>query len=102
MSGGYFEYQQYRISQIADDVQLLIDNNNSAELNSYGEAIGRNYPPEVIERFREAVVALKTAFVYAQRIDWLVSDDDGVNSFLIRLEQELKQLNSKEHDNDIF
>lgn len=93
MSGGHFGYEQYKIGQIADDIQLLIDTNLSTEKNSYGDTIGRNYPPEVVDKFREAVKVLRMAHVYAQRIDWLVSDDDGPNSFLVRLEEDLKSAN---------
>ena len=41
---------------------------------------------------KEAVRALKIAQVYAQRVDWLLSGDDGEESFLSRLEEELKKL----------
>jgi hypothetical protein len=90
MSGGHFDYQQYRIGQIADDIQILIETNGSTERNEHGDRIGRGYPEEVVDRFREAVKVLRTAQVYAQRIDWLVSGDDGPESFLRRLEEELK------------
>lgn len=92
MSGGHFGYEQYKIGQIADDIQLLIDTNASTEKNSCGDPIGRDYPPEVVDKFREAVKVLRMAHVYAQRIDWLVSDDDGPNSFLARLEEDLKDV----------
>jgi hypothetical protein len=36
--------------------------------------------------------ALRVAAVYTQRIDWLVSGDDGEESFLERLKEELGQL----------
>lgn len=93
MSGGHFDYQQYRIGQIADDIQLLIDSNDSTELNLYGDRVGCGYPREVVDRFREAVKVLRIAQIYAQRIDWLVSGDDGVEGFLARLAAEL----DKEH-----
>jgi hypothetical protein len=35
---------------------------------------------------------LRVAAVYAQRIDWLLSGDDGEESFLKRLKEELGQL----------
>lgn len=89
MSGGHFNHDQYRIGQIADDIQLLIDNNLSTEKNEWGDRIGRGYPPEVVDRFREAVRALRTAQIYAQRIDYLVSGDDGEESFMKRLGEEL-------------
>lgn len=91
MSGGHFDYQQYRISQIADEIKLLIETNGS-EPNEWGRPVRHNYSPEVIDRFKEALVCLRKAFVYAQRIDWLVSGDDGEKSFLSRLNEELDEI----------
>ena len=92
MSGGHFDYDQYRIGQIADSIQTLINSNDSEERDRWGDRFGRGYKPEVIARFREAVVALRRAEVYAQRIDWLVSGDDGEESFLRRLAEDLDEL----------
>ena len=50
------------------------------------------YPPEVIEKFKEGLVILKLAEVYAQRIDWLLSGDDGDETFLERLKEDLDKL----------
>jgi len=33
MSGGRFQYQQYSIWQIAEEIQHVIDNNNDETLN---------------------------------------------------------------------
>jgi hypothetical protein len=92
MSGGHFGYKQYEIGYIADEVQGLIDSNDSTERNDWGDPVGRGYPPEVIERFLEAVSVLRRAQVYAQRIDWLVSGDDGEGSFVTRLRADLEKL----------
>lgn len=43
---------------------------------------------------RDGVEALKTAYVYAQRIDWFLSGDDGEESFVSRLNDELEKLKS--------
>jgi len=94
MSGGYWQYDQDRIGRIAESVQTLIENNDSAEPNRWGDPIGHGYPPEIIARFREAVVALRRAETYAQRIDWLISGDDGEGSFLRRLDEELRALDA--------
>jgi hypothetical protein len=51
------------------------------------------YPDEVIEKMEEAVKVLKIAQVYAQRVDWLLSGDDGEESFLRRLDEDLDKLN---------
>jgi hypothetical protein len=50
------------------------------------------YPDEVIEKMKEGIEVLKRAQIYAQRIDWLLSGDDGEESFLRRLEEELNEL----------
>jgi len=92
MSGGHFGYKQYEIGYIADEVQGLIDSNDSTERNDWGDPVGRGYPPEVIEQFREAVSVLRRAEVYAQRIDWFVSGDDGEDSFVTRLRADLEKL----------
>lgn len=92
MSGGHFDYQQFRIGDIAESIQELIDTNDSQELDDFGSPIGRGYDPEVIEKFRRAVEILKQAQVYAHRIDWLVSGDDGEDNFLSRLQADLEEL----------
>lgn len=92
MSGGRFDYNQYRIMTIAEDIESLVLRNDDASLDEYGCCKGYAYSEGVVAKFREAIPILKRAYVYAQRIDWLVSGDDGENSFLKRLEHDLKQL----------
>lgn len=76
MSGGHFDYKQYRISEIADAVEELIRGNTE-------------YSDETIKEFRTGLGFLNKAAIYAQRIDWLVSGDDGEESFHRRLAEEL-------------
>lgn len=78
MSGGHFDYEQYMINRVAFDVeQLIIDNS-------------REFSEETIKEFRVGLEALEKAAIYAQRIDWLVSGDDGEESFHERLAKNLK------------
>ena len=51
--------------------------------------------PEILEELKKGVKILKTAAIYAQRIDWLLSGDDGEESFKERLKEELDELESK-------
>ena len=44
---------------------------------------------------KKGLIALKVAAIYAQRIDWLLSGDDGEESFKRRLKEELDALYSK-------
>jgi hypothetical protein len=73
MSGGHFEYQQYRLNDLAGEVERLIATNGNNEW--------RNYSSETIAKFKEAVDVLRKAEEMLQRIDWLVSGDDGEETF---------------------
>lgn len=88
MSGGHFDYQQYKLNDIADAIEKLIAENGKPDEYDWV----REYSPEVLEEFRNGIKALKHAAVYAQRIDWLVSGDDGPEEFHARLAEELKEV----------
>lgn len=114
MSGGHFSYEQYKIGYIADEIEHLIEKSGRPKTKEelkeeswrgedwyekYPEDLNHyKYPDEVIEKFKEAVRVLRMAQIYAHRIDWLVSSDDGEESFLRRLDEELTELNKK-YDN---
>ena len=109
MSGGHFDYAQFHLGQIAEGIKDVIDKNfvevpsgdhhpwdfdkdgNIYEDCKYYYAFG----PEVIEKFKEGYEILRKAYVYAQRIDWLLSGDDGDKTFLERLDKDLKELNDE-------
>jgi hypothetical protein len=93
MSGGHFDYQNYAIERIADDIQNIIDNNDDLSPGEWGGTIGRQYPSAVIKELKNAVKALRIAAIYAHRVDYLLSGDDGESSFLNRLKEELKEVN---------
>ena len=89
MSGGHFDYEQYKIGYIADAVEQLILDNNRTDLNEWGDSRGNNYPAHIIKRLELARETLRKAQIMAQRIDWLVSGDDSEESFVERWEEEL-------------
>jgi hypothetical protein len=88
MSGGHFDYKQYQIEDIADEIEELIEDNLFKD--EYGYC--RNYSAETLDRFVEAVKALRIAEVYATRVDWLVSGDDGEDTFHQRLRADLSEI----------
>lgn len=96
MSGGHFEYQQYQIENVAREIDRLIESNDDQSLDQYAFKRGRGYPPEIIEKFREAAHVLRQGAEMAQRIDWLVSGDDAEESFLKRWEKEVRDSWAKE------
>ena len=110
MSGGHFDYKQYEIGHIAESIQSVIEKNGrkKTEEELKNERWGytepdyyKKYPEElyhfkhsdeIIEKFKEAVDILRKAEVYAQRIDWYLSGDDGDETFIRRLKEDLEKL----------
>lgn len=84
MSGGHFNYDQYRIHNIIDSIEIEIESNNY------------DFPEHIIQKFKEGVYFLKIAEIYAQRIDWLISGDDNEDSFIKRLNDEISQIKIEE------
>lgn len=116
MSGGRFEYDQYKIGYIADSIQACIDNSGRPKTEeelreehrnnitfgtrtvaygiptSYGETNHYAYPQEILEKFKEAVYVLRQAEVYAHRVDWFLSGEDSEENFLRRLNEDLNKI----------
>jgi len=99
MSGGHFSYFQRSILDIADDIETELENQGKEchvdrwEEEHYPEGkFYETYTPEIQQHFKDAIHTLKKAYIYAQRIDWYLSGDDGEESFLQRLKQELSEL----------
>lgn len=110
MSGGHFDYDQYRIENIAESIQSEIDKSGRKktpeELDTWHDKeYYEKYPDELyfyrysdatIEEFRKAIKYLRIGAIYAQRVDYLLSGDDGEETFHKRLEEDLK-LNEINH-----
>jgi hypothetical protein len=113
MSGGHWEYIQYRFTDVAEDIDKLIEQNGKPKseeelkenswhdddwYNKYPEdRYHYEYPPEAIEQFKKAADAVRLAQVYMQRMDWLLSGDDGEESFLRRIDEDLKKLQDEQN-----
>lgn len=95
MSGGRFNYDQYKILEIAEYIESEVNNSvkkKDKKEFSFEDDYYPEYKPETIERFNEAIEYLKIAYVYAHRIDWFLSGDDGEESFHSRIKKELESL----------
>ena len=119
MSGGYYEYAQYHINDIANAIEEYINGYSLDEedINDYiksrwledkeKEYIRKNkhtkpnpfdYNKETIKELKKGLAILRKAYIYAQRIDWLLSGDDGEESFHKRLKEELGNLKNKKNE----
>lgn len=88
MSGGHFNYDQYRIRTIWETIQSIIKNNKKKDEFGYAN----NYNKKTLAEFERAVSILKMAEIYTRRIDCLVSGDDGEETFIERLKEELAEI----------
>jgi hypothetical protein len=99
MSGGHFEYNQWRIDSISNELKELIEKNYSKEKEDddceWGGFKGRHYSKATIKEFQKAWKILNLAYIYTQRIDWLVSGDDSEDCFERRLKDDLEELKKK-------
>jgi hypothetical protein len=95
MSGGFFNHSQYNLDQISADIEDEIYYNDSEEVNEYNDKKGNGYSEDTMQEFKLAVWYLKQAFVYTQRIDWLLSGDDGEETFHERLKKDLERLSEQ-------
>lgn len=82
MSGGAFDYLQrrYQWQEAIKRIEHITEENHS-ELRL-----------DVIEEFKKGLRIIKEAQIYLERIDCLLSDDDGEDSFLKKLKSDLEQL----------
>jgi hypothetical protein len=104
MSGGRFNYQQYRIKDIANEIKKEIYNSGRKKTESelreekkyhydptfVPDPAHYEYPEEVINEFKKAYSLLRLAEIYAHRIDWLLSGDDGEETFIKRLNDDIE------------
>ena len=78
MSGGHFDYKQYYIGFISNEILKIIQNNNVKD--EYGYSTG--FSDEVLEKLHHASLYLKRGIYMAEAIDRLVSGDTSEESFL--------------------
>ena len=108
MSGGAFDYRQRYIEDIADEIeQEIIEAGREipqeiwAKNHWYASSFDdsdRTYPTyerKTIDIMKRAVYVLQMAYIYAKRIDWMLSGDDSEESWVKRLEEDLKDLKTK-------
>ena len=119
MSGGHFDYYQWHIRDIVysledyiyghsldeEDIDYYIEDHWLEDKEK--EYVIKNkhtvpnlyeYSKETIKEFKKGLAILRKAYVYAQRIDWLLSGDDGEESFHKRLKEELDNLKNKKNE----
>lgn len=93
MSGGYFNYKQYEFDNIADNIEQVIKDWEDKKKSRWSDDPKWDFKdPSTILELHNAVNIIRTAKIYAQRVDWLLSDDDGEKEFHQRLKEDIKNM----------
>lgn len=78
MSGGHWDYFQFKISNVLEDLEDIQTASEHCDYTDLERDINilKNH--------------LELAKIYMHRLDWLLSDDDGVESYHTRLKEDLE------------
>lgn len=90
MSGGFFDYQQYKIKYLAENIEDLVK-----ELNEEDRHIYLKRKQELQKYLEEAIFMLEKAYLIVNNVDYLMADDTSEASCLSRIEKDLKEINIK-------
>jgi len=97
MSGGHYDYTWFKIETLADEIRNDLDKAMQPEEFERGyssnghliEAIGPNSPARsIIERIMKDLYRLAKE---SKEVEWLLSGDTGVDSFIERYNKIQKQ-----------
>lgn len=111
MSGGHWNYLQHGLTDVVEDIDRLVEKNGQPKTEEElkderwhddewyekypEEKFHHKYSDDVIRNFKTAAAIIATAQIYMQRMDWLLSGDDGSESFVRRLDEDLSELATK-------
>jgi len=85
LSGGAFDYQDSRLDDIADTLRIKIAKcRKGHEYYDYPE----RFLNEMISTYRKT----KELRVLLQRMDWVLSGDDGVDTYFERITEDMDSL----------
>jgi hypothetical protein len=84
MSGGHFNYTQYSVKEVSEEIELLLDRQGKVSDDKWQE-VYETYPKEVQDIFKEAIIQINKASEYIHRIDWYLCGDDGEETFLEKI-----------------
>lgn len=102
MSGGYFDYKQYELGVIADSIEQVIKDWENKTKSEYEDRTKWDFQnPSTILELYNAMNCLRKAEIYAQRVDWLLSSDDGENCFHERLKEDFRDMKKYEGNGNI-
>ena len=91
MSGGQFDYVQFKIMDVSQDLDACLENLKDSDYLEISN--------ETVLIIKDTVFKLKEVSILLNRIDWLISGDDSEKTFKVRLADDLKKL--KEENSNV-
>jgi len=89
MSGGAFNYEQYKISRIADTIENIIESNSRVIKGLFDDVVPYHYSIETLNKMKIALATLRRAERMATHIDYLISGDYDEEIFYNQWEKDL-------------
>ncbi len=89
MSGGHFDYQQFRLNDLADQVQAYIDRCTSDETDEYGYK--PTLSPEALDCLRTCRQTLIKAGNMLHSVDWCICGDTDEEDMIREFKEMEKQ-----------
>jgi len=80
MSGGHFDYAQYRLNDISTALQTLIENNEGENVD-FDQSHHYNFDNETICNLKLLRKILMATEQMVHDADWMISGDTGPDSF---------------------
>lgn len=112
MSGGSMDYVSFRIREAARHVQNELANielkRKTKRFCEMYDGYKKDHPElaylqseealtdAVIKRLQDALVCIRKAAIYAERVEWLTSGDDGYENFCMRTDKQLADCDEHE------
>jgi len=88
MSGGSLDYGYSKIEMITDLIEEEIAQNGKED--NWGYKV--DHSDAMIEAMLDTIWELKKASVYAKRLEWYLSGDDGEDSYFERIKEDMKEV----------
>ena len=89
MSGGHFNYVQWRLTEVSQEIEDRIENNGSQMRDGWNDLLYDDFSSETLTRFKLAARLTELAQKAITRVDWLLCSDDGEDSFQERWDKEI-------------
>lgn len=111
MSGGHFEYREYSLKSIIEDLKDIIDKNKKeipekellggAELyEAYpDEKLYYNYNDKTIRYIKKTIKCLKKSYKMTRHIDYLICGDYSEDTFLEKITKTIKNNDKRTREN---